>query len=70
MLVGKDLRYGNVVEVFLPLEESLQRTINPTIFDKKDFVSRLKDGDSFVTRVMNQSKIIIKGSEDDFRKIR
>ena len=70
MLVGKDLRYGNVVEVFLPLEESLQRTINPTIFDKKDFVSRLKDGGSFVTRVMEQPKIIIKGSEDDFRKIR
>jgi predicted nucleotidyltransferase len=70
MLVGKDLSYGNVVEVLLPLEESLQRTINPTIYDKKDFVARLKEDDSFVTRVTEQPKIIIKGSENDFRKIR
>jgi len=69
MLVGKDLSYGNVVEVLQPLEESLRRTINPTIYDKKDFVARLKEGESFVTRVMEQPKIIIKGSEDDFRKI-
>jgi predicted nucleotidyltransferase len=70
MLVGKDLSYGNVVEVLLPLEESLQRTINPTIYDIKDFVARLKEDDSFVTRVTEQPKIIIKGSENDFRKIR
>ena len=70
MLVGKDLSYGRVVEALLPLEESLQRTINPTIYDKKEFVARLENGDSFVTRVMEQPKIIIKGSEDDFRKIR
>jgi len=70
MLVGKDLSYGRVVEAFLPLEESLKRTINPTIYDKKEFVARLENSDSFVTRVMEQPKIIIKGSEDDFRKIR
>ncbi|MCP4430540.1 MAG: transcriptional regulator [Gammaproteobacteria bacterium] len=70
MLVGEDLSYGNVLELLLPLEDSLQRTINSTIFDKKDFAARLKDDDSFVTRVMEQPKIIIKGSEDDFRKIR
>ena len=70
MLVGKDLRYGGVVEALLPLEETLQRTISPTIYDKKEFVARLKDGDSFITRVMEQPKIIIKGSEDDFRKFR
>ena len=70
MLVGKDLRYGGVVEALLPLEETLQRTISPTIYDKKEFVARLKDGDSFITRVMEQPKIIIKGSEDYFRKVR
>jgi predicted nucleotidyltransferase len=70
MLVGENLSYGRAVEVLQPLEESLQRTINPTIYDKKEFVARLKDGDSFVTRVMEQPKIIIKGSEDEFREIR
>ena len=67
MLVGENLSYGRVVEVLQPLEESLQRTINPTIYERKDFVARLKDGDSFVSRVIGQPKIFIKGSEDGIR---
>lgn len=70
MLVGKDLSYENTMQLLLPLEESLQRTINPTIYERKDFVARLKDGDSFVSRVMERPKIFIKGSEDDIREIR
>jgi len=31
MLVGKELSYGNVVEMLMPMEESLQRSINPTL---------------------------------------
>ncbi len=68
MLVGKDLSYGDVVGVLLPLEESLQRSINPTIYEKQDFITKLNAGNSFVTRVMEQSKIVIKGSEDDIGK--
>ena len=68
MLVGKALSYGDVVEVLLPLEESLQRSINPTIYEKKDFIAKLNASNSFVTRVMEQTKIIIKGSEGGIRK--
>ena len=70
MLVGKDLSYGLIMEALMPLEESLQRTINPTIYDMKDLVAKLNEGNSFVTRVMEQPKIMIKGSEDAIREIR
>ena len=70
MLVGKELTYGLIMEALIPLEDLLQRSINPTIYDKKDFVTRLKEGSSFVTRVMEQPKIMIKGSEDDIKGIR
>jgi len=70
MLVGKELSYGLVMEALMPLEESLQRTINPTIYEKKDFLAKLNEGNSFITRVMDQPKIMIKGSEDDIREIR
>ena len=63
MLVGKELSYGDVVEVLLPMEESLQRAINPTIYEKQDFIARLEEGNSFISRVMEQSKIIIRGDE-------
>lgn len=68
MLVGNELHYGDIVEVLLPLEESLQRSINPTIYDEKDFVGKQKEGSSFITRVMEQPKIMIKGVKDDFGK--
>lgn len=68
MLIGKELSYGDVVDVLLPLEESLQRPINPTIYEKVDFIAKLNASNSFVTRVMEQTKILIKGDEDDIRE--
>ncbi len=68
MLVGKELSYGAVMELLMPLEESLQRKINPTIYDGKDFIRKLNEGNSFVSRVMEQRRIMIKGSDDDIGK--
>lgn len=68
MLIGKALSYGQVMELLMPLEDSLRRTVNPTIFEKEDFVAKLNSDNSFVTRVMEQSKIMIKGTEHDIRE--
>lgn len=68
MLVGKALSYGQVMELLMPLENALRRTVNPTLFEKEDFVAKLNTGNSFVTRVMEQSKIMIKGNEKGFRQ--
>ena len=68
MLVGEGLSYGDVVEALLPLEDSLRRAINPTIYDKKEFIAKLNAKNSFITRVMEQSKIMIKGREDDISR--
>jgi len=70
MIIGNELNYGLVMEALMPLEDSLQRTINPTIYEVKDFIVKLKEGNSFITRVMDQPKIMIKGSEDGIREIR
>ena len=68
MLVGNGLNYGLLMEVLLPLEEALQRSINPTIYDKNDFSNKLKESNSFLTRVMEQPKIMIKGVINDVGK--
>ncbi len=68
MLVGNELHYSDIVEVLIPLEEVFQRTINPTIYSQKNFLVKIRDGSSFVTRVMEQPKIMIKGEIDDFGK--
>ena len=69
MLIGSDLSYGLVVERLMPLEESLHRSVNPTIYEMNEFRTKLEKDNSFVTRVMEQPKIMIKGSEDDIRAI-
>ena len=68
MLVGEDLSYGDIVELLVPLEESLLRSINPTIYSRKDFKAKLADGGGFLVRVMEQPKLMIKGVIDDYRE--
>ena len=68
MLVGKALNYSDIMDSLLQAEETLQRTINPTIYDRVDFVNKLEEGNSFITRVMEQPKIMIKGVNHDIRK--
>jgi predicted nucleotidyltransferase len=68
MLVGNDLVYGDVMELMLPLEEKLQRPINPTIYTTQEFGSRLRKKNNFLVRVMEQPKLMIKGMIDDFRE--
>lgn len=68
MLVGEGLNYADVIDVLMPMEEPLQRVINPTIYTVAEFVARLDQNSSFLTRVMEQPKVAIIGSIDDFRK--
>lgn len=70
MLIGEGLNYGDVIDVLMPLEESLQRSVNPTVFTSEEFASRLDQNSSFLVRVMEQPKLVIKGVIDDFREPR
>lgn len=68
MLVGHELIYGDIMALLFPVEETLQRSVNPTIYNKTDFVNKVKKNNSFITRVMEQPKIMIKGIIDDIGK--
>ena len=70
MLIGEKLHYSDVIDVLMPLEKSLNRSINPTIFTPEEFASRLDQNSSFLVRVMEQPKLVIKGVIDDFREPR
>lgn len=66
MLLSDHVSYA---EVFLALEsasKALGRTVNPTILTRKEFNKRMAARESFLTRVLAQSKIWVIGSEHDF----
>ncbi len=66
MLVGDlsgSLSYGEVMVLLEPAESQLGRTINPTLYSPEEFAKRLETNQSFITRVMDQPKLWIKGGE-------
>lgn len=68
MLIGDDLSYAGVMDLLIPVEEKLGRPINPSVYSMNDFRKKLEQGNSFITRVMQQEKIVVMGKEGDFRE--
>jgi predicted nucleotidyltransferase len=67
LVVAKDLAYSELIELLFDAENSLGRPINPTIYDIDEIRKKINQDNSFVTRVMEQPKIWIKGDENDIR---
>lgn len=64
MLVGDELSYSGIMQLLEAAESQLQRTVNPTIYSPEEFAERLSDGQSFLTRVMAQTRIdLLQGAE-------
>jgi predicted nucleotidyltransferase len=63
MLIGKDLHYSDIMQLLLPVEAKLGRTINPTLYTTADWQTKHADGNSFVQRVAEQEKINLVGSD-------
>jgi len=57
MLVGEDLSYSEVMQLLESAELQLGRPVNPTIYSPAEFSERIAKGQSFLTKVMAQSRI-------------
>jgi predicted nucleotidyltransferase len=68
ILVGVDLVYAEVIELLIPLETSLGRPINPILYTPQAYRKKLLEENSFLLRVLEQPKLMIKGVIDDFRE--
>ncbi len=55
MVIG-NVRFLDVVSAVSPLQESLGREINPTVFTQAEFRQRLEQGDHFLSRVMREAR--------------
>lgn len=68
LIVGDDLAYADIMTLLIPVEEELQRPINPSIYSLKEFEEKLRKNNSFITRILDQEKINIIGDFDGIRK--
>jgi predicted nucleotidyltransferase len=58
-----------VVEALSPLQETLARDINPVTMTPAKFARELSAGDRFATRISNEPRLLVLGSEDDFEQL-
>lgn len=65
MLIGDKLTYADVFGALETAGARLGRTVNPTIYTRKELARRRVEDNAFVTRVLEQPKLWLIGGEDD-----
>jgi predicted nucleotidyltransferase len=69
MVIGLVPSNAQLLEALSPAQTQLGRAVNPTLYTPDEFAQRLRDGKSFIVRVLDQPKIFVKGSEHDIARI-
>lgn len=70
LLVISELTFAEVMNNLTEAEQTLTRKINPSIYTKKQIQSKIKQKNSFITRVLKQPKLWVLGAADDIKKLR
>jgi len=70
LVITESLTYTDLMTVLTDAEQSLGRPINPSIYTAGQIKEKLKQKNAFLTRVMEQPKLWVKGDEDDIKEFR
>jgi predicted nucleotidyltransferase len=65
MVLSDSLAYADIYPALETVGTKLGRVVNPTVLTRAEWARRLKEGKSFATRVMEQAKLWIYGTESD-----
>lgn len=65
LVVTDKLAYVDVYSALAPAEQTLGRTINPTVFTRAEWKKKRARHDSFAARITAQPRLFVIGSDDD-----
>ncbi len=65
MVVGEELSYSHLFELLATAEAQLGRKINPSLYTPDAFAAKLRADNHFISRVLDQPKIMLVGTEND-----
>ena len=65
MIISDSLTYGDVFGALERVTRAVGRNVNPTVYNTAEFSKRARTENAFVTRVLEQPKLWVLGSEDD-----
>jgi len=67
-IVG-NVSHDDVIDMIVKKENEIGRPINFTIYKQEDLMSRIKNQDSFIMNIVNEPKIMLTGSENEFKAL-
>ena len=70
LVITDSLAYADLMTVLTDVEQSLGRPVNPSIYTVEQIKNKLKQKNAFLTRVMEQPKLWVKGDENDIGQFR
>lgn len=65
MIISESLTCGEVFGALERVTRTVGRQVNPTVYTAAEFSKRSRTGNAFVTRVLEQPKLWVIGSDDD-----
>ena len=65
MIISDGLTYGEVFGALKRVARTVGRQVNPTVYTAAEFSKRARAESAFVTRVLEQPKLWVIGSDDD-----
>jgi predicted nucleotidyltransferase len=65
MVISDTLTYGEVFGALERVARIVRRHVNPTVYTAAEFSKRARGENAFVTRVLEQPRLWVIGSEDD-----
>ena len=68
MIIGK-IEFAEVVAALTPVQETLAREINPTVYPSEEFKSKLAGGHHFLKTVLNAPKLFLIGDENELEEL-
>jgi predicted nucleotidyltransferase len=68
MIIG-NTAFAEVVAALSPVQETLAREINPTVYPQDEFKSKAAEGHHFLKTVLNDPKLFLIGDENELEKL-
>ena len=69
MIIGNEIAYSDIYAALQSAEKSLSRPINPNVMSRKEWQQKMSDKNPFVTKIMQQPKLFVLGTNDELRGI-
>ena len=69
LLILGDVSLAEIVRAIRGPEQTLGRPVNPIVYPVAEFTSRLAEGHHFVSKVAQSEKLMLIGTEDEFRAL-